>query len=116
MIDDFQRQYESTMLWVAGYEPDDTVEGLIDAKAYAELESDCEDFYEAHEELIGDRAERAGHDFYLTRNHHGAGFWDGDWPEPASTKLTDASHVYGSTDMIDWQLRREEDAEDEKKA
>ena len=23
-----------------------------------------------------------GHDFWLTRNHHGAGFWDGDYPEP----------------------------------
>ncbi len=22
----------------------------------------------------------AGHDFWLTRNRHGAGFWDGDWP------------------------------------
>ena len=22
----------------------------------------------------------AGHDFALTRNGHGAGFWDGDWP------------------------------------
>lgn len=23
----------------------------------------------------------AGHDFLLTRNSHGAGFWDGDWDE-----------------------------------
>jgi|TARA_R110000744_G_scaffold366338_1_gene475354 hypothetical protein len=23
--------------------------------------------------------ERIGHDFWLTRNGHGAGFWDGDW-------------------------------------
>lgn len=22
----------------------------------------------------------AGHDFWLTQNGHGAGFWDGDWP------------------------------------
>lgn len=21
----------------------------------------------------------AGHDFWLTHNHHGSGFWDGDW-------------------------------------
>ena len=31
---------------------------------------------------------RAGHDFWLTRNGHGAGFWDGDWPEPQATQLT----------------------------
>ena len=24
-------------------------------------------------------AAQAGHDFWLTRNGHGAGFWDGDW-------------------------------------
>lgn len=23
-----------------------------------------------------------GHDLWLTRNHHGAGFWDGDYPAP----------------------------------
>jgi len=30
----------------------------------------------------------AGHDFLLTRNGHGAGFWDGDWEESAGDKLT----------------------------
>jgi hypothetical protein len=39
--------------------------------------------------------EQAGHDFWLTRNGHGAGFWDGDWPEPAATELTDAAHAAG---------------------
>ena len=37
---------------------------------------------------------RAGHDFWLTRNHHGAGFWDGDWPEPQASRLTQAAHAY----------------------
>jgi hypothetical protein len=37
----------------------------------------------------------AGHDFWLTRNGHGAGFWDGDWPEPLATVLTDAAHAFG---------------------
>ena len=30
--------------------------------------------------LSDDEVERAAHDFWLTRNGHGAGFWDGDWP------------------------------------
>lgn len=38
---------------------------------------------------------RAGHDFWLTRNGHGAGFWDGDWKEPAATFLTKASQEFG---------------------
>lgn len=42
---------------------------------------------------------RAGHDFWLTRNHHGAGFWDGDWPEPFGRQLTDAAHAYGEVDL-----------------
>jgi len=33
---------------------------------------------------------QAGHDFWLTRNGHGAGFWDGDWPETGDA-LTEAS-------------------------
>lgn len=38
---------------------------------------------------------QGGHDFWLTRNGHGCGFWDGDWTEPAATKLTDASKAFG---------------------
>lgn len=42
---------------------------------------------------------RAGHDFWLTRNGHGAGFWDGDWPEPYATQLDDLSKVFGESDL-----------------
>lgn len=31
--------------------------------------------------LSDDEIPQAGHDFWLTRNGHGAGFWDGDWPK-----------------------------------
>jgi len=41
----------------------------------------------------------AGHDFWLTRNHHGAGFWDGDWPEDVGERLTEASHPYGEVNL-----------------
>lgn len=34
------------------------------------------------------------HDFWLTRNRHGAGFWDGEYPEPLSTQLTNISHQF----------------------
>lgn len=37
----------------------------------------------------------AGHDFALTRNHHGAGFWDGDLPEDLGNRLTAAAHAAG---------------------
>jgi hypothetical protein len=39
-----------------------------------------------------------GHDFWLTRNRHGAGFWDrglGDLGD----KLTAAAHTYGESNL-----------------
>lgn len=46
----------------------------------------------------GDEWDYAAHDFILTRNHHGAGFWDsGRWHEPWDRRLTDLAHTYGET-------------------
>ena len=42
--------------------------------------------------------ERFGHDFWLTRNGHGAGFWDRGLGK-IGTLLTDAAHVWGSVDL-----------------
>lgn len=42
---------------------------------------------------------RAGHDFWLTRNGHGAGFWDGDWPEPFAAQLTAAAKAFGECNL-----------------
>jgi hypothetical protein len=42
--------------------------------------------------------EAAGRDFWYTRNGHGCGFWDGDWPEPYATALTDAAKSFGEVD------------------
>jgi hypothetical protein len=44
-------------------------------------------------------AAMAGHDFWLTRCGHGAGFWDGDWPEPAASILDNASKAFGNIDL-----------------
>lgn len=41
----------------------------------------------------------AGHDFWLTRNHHGAGFWDGDWPEHGDV-LTERANRFGEVDLL----------------
>ena len=42
--------------------------------------------------------EQAGHDFYLTRNGHGAGFWDRPelYGATVATTLTRESKVYGT--------------------
>jgi hypothetical protein len=40
----------------------------------------------------------AGHDFWLTQNGHGSGFWDGDWPQFGEL-LTEASKRFGEVDL-----------------
>lgn len=41
----------------------------------------------------------AGHDFCLTRNRHGAGFWDGDWKEPFASIATKVSESFGVVEL-----------------
>ncbi len=79
----------------ANYGPDDIAEDTREA-----MRTDCDAFYDANAEDLNcagvkygpdfGQDGRAGHDFWLTRNGHGAGFWDGDWPEPQATRLTAA--------------------------
>ena len=40
----------------------------------------------------------AGHDFALTRNRHGVGFWDGDWPVYGDL-LTKLAHSFGEIEL-----------------
>ena len=57
------------------------------------MKADCERFQAENAQDIGSDLEQAGHDFWLTRNHHGCGFWDGDWPR-AGDRLTQACERY----------------------
>ncbi|KKL14472.1 hypothetical protein LCGC14_2515320 [marine sediment metagenome] len=118
--DEFTTAYLTAALWTetdetdpdqggepldANYEFDD-----IEADTLAEMIQDCRNFQAANAELITDENvasdlvdhstdARAGHDFWLTRNHHGAGFWDGDWKEPAAEKLTEAAHAFAEYNL-----------------
>lgn len=50
---------------------------------------------------VGDNdLESIAHDFWLTRNRHGAGFWDGAYSEPSGRALTRMAHAYGSVDIV----------------
>ena len=81
----------------ANYGPDDLL-----AATRREMRSDCKAFLLSHADEIGTRFAQAGHDFWLTRNRHGAGFWDGDWPQEVGAKLTDACRPYGGVDLYVW--------------
>lgn len=43
--------------------------------------------------------EQNGHDFWLTRNHHGVGFWDRGYPEPVANRLTAGAHGAGERNL-----------------
>lgn len=64
-----------------------------------QMASDCASFQEKAWDDISENEKGAGHDFWLTRNGHGAGFWDGDWPEPQATQLTELSKKFGEFDL-----------------
>ena len=55
---------------------------------------DLEDFY-----LLSRPDDPVEHDFILTANRHGAGFWDGDWMKGVDKILTDAAHSVGEINV-----------------
>lgn len=83
------------------YGPED-----IALESREEMAKECADFQEANRELLekaynekrGYDEAQAGHDFWLTRNGHGAGFWDRGLGEIGAA-LTKASESYGSVDL-----------------
>ena len=100
----FRDSYIETLLWSEVDCDEDgsmgeNFEGCDDElapEALKDIETDCRDFYDAHCTLFEGDESQAGHDFCLTRNGHGAGFWDGDWPDDIGAELTEASKPYGT--------------------
>lgn len=67
------------------------------------IDADCRSFYyraSAYIDVAGGDYVQAGHDFWLSRNHHGAGFWDGDWPDPYGDILDTIAKSYGEVSVI----------------
>lgn len=64
-------------------------------EAVEKMREDWEDFCKANAEDIEVDLVQAAHDFWLTRNRHGAGFWDGHWPQDVADRLTKSAHAYG---------------------
>ena len=114
---EFVRQYIDTLLWCS---TDDVGEPLdknfspsdIPLDVAKIIVRDCRKFWtEANDDIFGD-ASQAGHDFALTRNWHGAGFWDADWEKEVGERLTKLSHEFGEFDLFfecGWILRIREE-------
>ena len=66
----------------------------IDPNSLETLRADCQLFFDENYSKIQTDINLAGHDFWLTSNRHGAGFWDGDWEKESGKELTEESHKY----------------------
>lgn len=81
----------------------------LDQETLDRIIEDCKKFQDKFYDLLcednclvsnrHDNIELAGHDFWLTRNHHGSGFWDGNWVKEIGETLTQASHEFGEVDL-----------------
>jgi hypothetical protein len=107
--DEFLSQYFETALWSSRDEGDpmDKNYGLedFDYDTLVEMATEAEKWRysqkvsDALKDLEGFTEGDVGHDFWLTRNGHGAGFWDGDWPEPEASILDRAATSVGEMQL-----------------
>lgn len=99
-LDSFTAAYVECALWSStddDGEPLDSAYTVDDIapEALRQMVDDCRAFQaDQTADLIGMSAEQAGHDFWLTRNRHGAGYWDRGLGA-VGQRLTDAAHVWG---------------------
>lgn len=97
-LEEVVEAYIKCALWAGllddNYGPDD-----LAPEAVAAITEEIASFLEANEsDLEGLDPVMVGHDFYLTRNRHGAGFWDRGHDEKGE-RLTKAAHAYGRSDL-----------------
>lgn len=120
--DPFLRGYIDAALWTSDPDPGsgdyvetgraDEMWPNLDESFLARAKADCERFETENEALLSQAGDfgRNGVDFWLTRNRHGAGFWDRQYADHVDQGLTEAAHEFGEV-WLD--LGQDEDGEDE---
>lgn len=101
------RGYLATALWAEskddqgnGFDSEYSIEDFSE-DAFTRAENDVDLFVSKAGNLLHDDLDPCalGHDFWLTRNHHGAGFWDGDYPKELGDTLTNIAQSFPSLDV-----------------
>lgn len=115
-LDEFTSGYIECALWssndeadATGGEPLDSNYSVsdIDDETMCRIIADCRVFQDVNRidieravcEHAGYTLGHAGHDYWLTRNGHGAGFWDGDIEETLGERLTAHSKLDGECSL-----------------
>ena len=97
---EFIMSYTKCALWSEELESSNL---QISKEAQLRMTEDCLRFLEKAQNIIPyDKWSQAGHDFWLTRNGHGTGFWDRPeiYGEENAQKLTEISESFGNFDLI----------------
>lgn len=100
-LDEFTRHYLEEVMFTEEKEgePGPSDIDCLTIESLRESIEDCRNFQEGNkadlEEFRRVSGFSGGGDFWLTRNYHGAGFWDRGLGE-VGQRLTDSAHVYGS--------------------
>jgi len=95
--------YLETALWSSTGDDDEPLDknfsiGDFSAEARALAEKECSEFYAKAESLLTDNdPDHWPHDFWLTRNGHGTGFWDGDYEN--GDELTEIAEQFYESDI-----------------
>lgn len=105
-LDTFLSAYLETAVWSSSDDDGNSLDNDYDVdaftqKAVAEAKKDCKAFLDAYGDLMFQASPdfaQHGHDFWLTRNGHGAGFWDRGYGA-LGDELSKAAKVYGSCDI-----------------
>ena len=122
-LNEFILGYVTCAIWASIGDDEQPLDDKYDSddiapEARKAVEKDCEKFIAENEAVLEDYAEivrthvraggalnpeyseseKAGHDFWLTRNGHGAGFWDRGIGETGD-KLSEASKGFGEVDL-----------------
>lgn len=120
-LDDFTRGYITCALWSSAVIMDNDAEGYdepldknhgiddIGPATLAEMVKDCAQFQSDNAEVLAragypannfNNESHAGHDFWLSRNGHGAGYFDGDFGTDADCEhLQSAAEKFGEVDL-----------------
>ena len=126
-LDSFTAAYINTALWASTGDDDTPLDrnygpGDIGPESIARMAEDCARFQKENADLLtaaychdgytepfnrlrhecenGQIDALAGHDFWLTRNRHGTGFWDRDLGD-IGDKLTEAAHAFGESSLYE---------------
>ncbi len=101
-------QYLATALWSSSGDDGESFDTRynisdISRDSYLQVEADCKKFLELAGDLLKNwDAEQIGHDFWLSRNGHGTGFFDRTELADKETrdKLQDIARSFGEVNVM----------------